>query len=384
MQNSKRILIAPNSFKECADSSEVALHIAKTLKEKYSSNQDNYNYQLLPLSDGGDGFLSVIALSKDVQFLKYTIPNTLLNSQITVEAAYSVKEKIVYIESAKTIGISLVPKAERVIMQMSSYPMGLLMLELIKQKRFGELDFNKIVIGIGGTGVNDFGIGMLSVFGLLLLDKLGNQLNPLPENFGSVDEIVLPEIPNDIKFEIVVDSINPLTGEKGASLVYGPQKGASLNEANALDNSFIKLLKIYESHGIKRDDLVGAGGGIAAAFQLFFNAIKIDAKSFINDYLYLERAISDSDLIITGEGKVDNQNEFEKAVGIVIDSASRQNKELVLICGIAENIVSREKLTVIEMSKFFNSIEESIYNWKEGIEKSIDKMLSSIEMFRGK
>jgi len=384
LRNSKRILIAPNSFKECADSSEVSLLIAKTLKEKLSSNLDKYSYQLLPLSDGGDGFLSVIALSKDIQFLKFTIPNTLLNSQITVEVAYSVNEKIVYIESAKTIGISLVPKAEREIMKMSSYPMGLLILELINKKKFGELDFDKIVIGIGGTGVNDFGIGMLSVFGLLLLDTLGNQLNPLPEKFEGTANIVLPEIPNDIKFEIVVDSINPLTGEKGASLIYGPQKGATINEARALDESFIKLLKIYESYGIQRDDLVGAGGGIAAAFQLFFNAVKIDAKSFINDYLYLERAISESDLVITGEGKVDNQNEFEKAVGIIIDSATKQNKEIVLICGIAENIASSEGITVIEMSKFFNSIEGSISNWKEGIEKSIDKMLSSIEMFRGK
>jgi glycerate kinase len=262
--------------------------------------------------------------------------------------------------------------------------MGLVIHNLINQKRFGEIDFNKIVIGIGGTGVNDFGIGMLSVFGLQLLDRSNLQLNALPENFELTERIVLPEIPDDIKFEIVVDSINPLTGEKGASLVYGPQKGASQNEARALDESFVKLLKIYETHEIKRDDLVGAGGGVAAALQLFFNAVKIDAKSFINDYLYLGKAISDSDLVITGEGKIDNQNEFEKAVGIVIDSAIKHDKEIVLICGIAENIESNDKITVIEMNKFFNSIEESISNWQIGIEKSIDKMLSSIEMFRGK
>ncbi|KUO62971.1 hypothetical protein APF79_14410 [bacterium BRH_c32] len=384
MQYSKKILIAPNSFKECADSSEVSLLISKILKEKLSSNKDKFRFQLLPLSDGGDGFLNIIALSKEVKLLNFTIPNTLLNSQINVEAAYCESEKTVYIESAKTIGISSVAKDQREILKMSSYPMGLLIHNLINQKRFGEIDFNKIVIGIGGTGVNDFGIGMLSVFGFQLLDRLNFQLNALPENFELTERIVLPEIPDDIKFEIVVDSINPLTGEKGASLVYGPQKGATPDEARALDESFIKLLKIYETHGIRRDDLVGAGGGIAAAFQLFFKATKIDAKSFINDYLYLGKAISESDLVITGEGKVDNQNEFEKAIGIVIDSAIKHDKEIILICGIAENIESSDKITVIEMNKFFDSIEDSIANWEIGIEKSIDKMLSSIEMFRGK
>lgn len=384
MQYSKKILIAPNSFKECADSFEVSLLISKILKEKLSFNKVNFSYQLLPLSDGGDGFLNVIALSKKIKFLNFTIPNTLLNSQLTVEVAYCESEKTVYIESAKTIGISLVPKDEREILKMSSYPMGLLIHNLINQKRFGEIDFNKIVIGIGGTGVNDFGIGMLSVFGFQLLDRLNFQLNALPENFELTERIALPEIPDDIKFEIVVDSINPLTGEKGASLVYGPQKGATPDEARALDDSFVKFLKIYEALGIRRDDLVGAGGGIAAAFQLFFNASKIDAKSFINDYLYLEKAISESDLVITGEGKVDNQNEFEKAVGIVIESSLKHHKQIVLICGIAENIESSKGITVIEMNKFFNSIEESIANWKIGIEKSIDKMLSSIEMLRGK
>lgn len=384
MQHFKKILIAPNSFKECADSSEVSLLISKILKEKLSSNQSKFRYQLLPLSDGGDGFLNIIALLKEVKVLSFTIPNTLLNSQINVEVAYCEGEKTVYIESAKTIGISLVPKEQRDILKMSSYPMGLVIHNLINQKRYGEIDFNKIVIGIGGTGVNDFGIGMLSVFGLQLLDRSNLQLNALPENFELTERIVLPEIPNDIKFEIVVDSINPLIGKKGASLVYGPQKGATPDEARALDESFVKLLKIYETHEIKRDDLVGAGGGVAAALQLFFNAAKIDAKSFINDYLYLEKAISDSDLVITGEGKIDNQNEFEKAVGIVIDSAIKHDKEIVLICGIAEDIKSEGKITIIEMNKFFNSIEESILNWEIGIEKSIDKMLSSIEMFRGK
>jgi len=327
----KTILIAPDSFKECASSVETARLIIKALK-KY---KPDLNLIVKPISDGGDGFLEVCRYYFGGDIIKYKITTPYDDSLFECPVLYNSGRKKIFIESADVLGLKILPQQFRKPMQLSSKGMGELLLQINEGVNKEKIMVDDIVIGIGGTGTIDLGLGMCSQLGLSLIDVEGNALDPMPNNYREIHNIQIDKIHFQFSIECVVDVNNPLIGTKGAAHSFGSQKGASENEIQEIDNSFGKVINILKNNILVDSSirLSGAGGGLAAAFQFMFNSPLISSQDFILSHLGLSRYIGESDYILTGEGVFDIQTFMGKGAGVLVRQALANNREVFLVCG---------------------------------------------------
>jgi glycerate kinase len=358
----KKILIAPNSFKESASSVEVAELFYKYLKSP------NYKLIINPISDGGDGFLTVCKKHYDLELLKFTLPSPYYPQEnLNVSVGYSPNLKTIFIESSDILGLKKIPLPKRHPLNLSSVGLGGLLNKI--QQKFNKENLLKIVIGIGGTGTIDLGIGALSSLGLKLFDKNDNELIPVPENFINTVKIEYPPDIYPYQIEIILDVNNPLLGSNGGIRVYGAQKGATPNELTQIENSIQYLINIMKKDRIINNIsfLSGAGGGIPAGLSLFLNATLKPSQNFILNDLNL-KSYNDIDYLITGEGKFDSQSHyFNKGTGILLNKFKNANK-IFLICGMIDKSISLPpNVYPIQLSDYFENTRESINNISKGI-----------------
>lgn len=373
-QNFKtKILIAPNSFKECASSVKIADLIKVNLRQLGYINTTTF-----PLSDGGDGFLDVcryhLKTGKINIELNEKDPVFNLN-RIPVE--YSEKSGTVFIESAKVIGLNKVPLSKRKPAKLNSRIMGILIKELIQLNAKNRINIKKIILGLGGTATNDLGLGLASCFGLRLLSA-NKKLKPLPENFEKADRLVLPSRIT-IPVEIILDVKAPLYGRQGSSRLFSPQKGADENDVMIMERGVMNILKLLkEEHKI---DLFkkkyGAGGGLCVGLSLISDMHIKSSVKFLNKDLGLKRQIKNNDLIITGEGKFDEQSMLKKGAGVVIEESIKEKKKCFIITGTADKNLKtslKKHAVFFELSALFPSVDESIRNFDIGLATAVKKL----------
>jgi glycerate 2-kinase len=364
-----KILIAPNSFKECANSVEVAKILNWHLKKFH-----RYEIDLLPLSDGGDGFLQVCKNVFDLELKRFKTPCVYNSGDKFVPVGYSQKDKSVYIEVSDAIGIKNIPPEFRNPLQYNSKPSGVLLEKIYKQKNKNDFSVKKITIGIGGTGTSDLGLGACAVFGLKFIDAQGGSLDVIPGNFSRVKRIILPSRLN-MSIELVLDVlINPI-GKNGTTYLFAEQKGVKKNELACLESGVKNILNILnKDFGLNlKDEKIGAGGALGVGLSLLANTKIKTSTDFIMKELKLKEKIKKADLVLTGEGNFDRQSMFNKATGIVLNEAILQKKNIVLIAGSADKNILKKlnyDVKVIELGKLFSSREESINKFKEGLEKA--------------
>jgi glycerate kinase len=370
----KKLLIAPNSFKEVADSDKVA-----DLFNKYLKDNTSISIYTLPISDGGDGFLNVCKSVFNLEILEYEITTPFDETTFVCSVGYDRKGKKIFVESARVLGLKVIPEEKREPLKLSSKGIGDLFLRIIDDVKLNKILVDEIIIGVGGTGTNDLGLGVCSRFGMEFYDIFGKKDKIIPEYFYRIKDIGWNNQPLPFRIATVIDVKNPLLGRKGAARTFASQKGADKGEIEVLELGFTKVINILKDKKIKRslDDLSGAGGGLAAGLHIFFNASEISASEFILKYLHLEEIVSDNDMILTGEGSFDEQSLEGKGAGIVLNLATRFKKRVILCCGIVEEKV-KEKLgdnvEVIELTSFFDSRIDSIKNFEKGIESACTKI----------
>ncbi|RJP63762.1 MAG: glycerate kinase [Ignavibacteriales bacterium] len=370
-----RILIAPNSFKECADSVTVADLISSSLKEKADDFHLHPELIVKPVSDGGDGFLEVCDNLFGLKIFTVKIPAPFNNVIVDCPLGYSSQKQTVYIESAKVLGLNLIPLEKRHPLNLNSAGLGTLLNYLNKEKNDGRLNFNKVVIGIGGTGTTDFGIGMMAELGLKLFDSYGNLLEPFPYNFSKTSKIVHEKTEQNFDVEVVADVTIPLLGNKGTAKLFAKQKGAAENEIEELENGLQNIVRLLEP-GYPLN-LYGAGGGLAGAFQYFLNSEIKFADEFIKSDCGLNIQLK-PDYVITGEGKYDYQTDLNKAIGVILNEFSESGIPVFIICGKAEKTNPVKNIFVIELESFFGNKNESIQRFNEGILKAAELILKKI------
>ena len=362
------------ALKEVADSDKVAALFSKYL------DGGSFETGNLPVSDGGDGFLNVCSAVFNLEMLRYNISTPYNESKFECEAGYDREARKIYIESARVLGLKVIPEDKRSPLIISSKGMGDMLAAIKNDIDKGSIQVDEVVIGVGGTGTSDLGLGVCSRFGLELYDIFGKKDRVIPEYFYRIKDIKWDEPVLPFKITTVIDVENPLLGKKGAARTFGPQKGADKGEIEVMELGFTKIVNILKNKGLKRsfDELSGAGGGLAAGLHLFFNASSIKAEKFIIEELKLEDKIKDFDIVITGEGNFDEQTLDGKGAGIVLRMASRQNKRVILCCGNVENKVKDKlgEIDIIELTSFFDSREESIKNFEKGIELASGKIKS--------
>jgi len=369
----KKILIAPNSYKECADSVAAASYFAEEFDKIKSVNKI-----LLPLSDGGDGFLQVCSKYYSLEILEYNISTSYDESTFECRVGYNKVNEIIYIESADVLGLKIIPVEKRHPLYLSSKGLGDLLYNIKEDISHKNLKVKKIIIGIGGTGTNDMGLGALEKFGLKLKDNMGNDLKVIPANYNSTEQIIWNKVDLPFKIEMVSDVGNPLLGENGAALVFGRQKGLTEEEITIADNGFYKIINILNKSklGGATNDLSGAGGGLPSGLKIFFNAMLKNSKGFILEILSYEN-LREIDLVITGEGTFDRQSINQKATGYLIDIFKDRKKPVIVCCGKFEGSISSilpENVQIIELRKYFPNEGDSIRYFRKGINFAVKEI----------
>ena len=323
-----KIIVAPDKFKGSLSSFEVCKAISRGIKR----NNKNNVVSECPMADGGDGFASVMK-----NYLKTaTIDcDTLdpLGRKIRASYQWNELQKAAVIEMASASGLVLLNKKERNALYTSSLGTGLLIRHAIDKGA------KKIILGLGGSATNDGGTGILSALGFQFSNEQGDPLPASGENLQRIRIIIPPSFIPVINFELACDVNNTLYGTHGAAYIYAPQKGADEKQVVILDHGLQNLSRVIiqqTGKDISNIPGTGAAGGIAAGLLPFFEVEMKNGIELIIAASKIEEFLADADLLITGEGKIDNQTSAGKVVGHVAFLAKKRGLDCIAFCGSVE------------------------------------------------
>ncbi|MEF1290511.1 glycerate kinase [Vibrio sp. M260118] len=297
-----KVVIAPDSYKESLTAMEVATAIENGFKQIMPDAQ----YVKLPMADGGEGTVQslVDATGGDIESVTVTGP---LGQSVDGFYGLLGDGSTAVIEMAAASGLHLVEPSQRNPMLTTSYGTG----ELVKAAL--DKGAQHIIIGIGGSATNDGGVGMAQALGAKLLDKHGKDLafgGGVLADLATIDLSGLDPRLSDVQLEVACDVDNPLCGLKGASHIFGPQKGATPEMVEQLDSNLAHYAEVIRQttgkHVINQAG-AGAAGGLGAALLGLFDASLRSGISIVMDAVNLSEVVKDADLVVTGEGRIDSQ-----------------------------------------------------------------------------
>ncbi len=323
-----KILIAPDSFKDCLSSKKVAQNIETGIRRI----MPEADIKLLPVADGGEGTVEALVDATKGKIIKVEVHDPLMRK---TESFFGIlgDKKTAVIEMAAASGIELLKEDERNPWITTTYGTG----ELIRYAL--DMGCEKFVIGIGGSATNDAGAGMAQALGAKFLDSKGRQIKNGGGFLNELSEIDLKNMDNRIKKSrilVACDVDNPLYGPRGAAFIYSSQKGADKQMVKKLDENLRHFAaKIKELLNIDIQNIKGSGaaGGLGAGLMVFLNAQLKPGFGIIKDIVKLEKEIKKADIVITGEGKIDYQTQFGKTPWGVAKAAARLNKPVIAIAG---------------------------------------------------
>lgn len=324
----KKVVIAPDSFKE----SLTALEVAEAVETGFKKVFPNWEYVKIPMADGGEGTVQSLVDATD-GFIKEVEVLDPLGRKIEASYGISGDGKQAIIEMATASGLELLKQSERDVMQATSWGLGDLICSALDE------GVERILIGIGGSATNDAGAGMIQRLGGKLLDAEGKQIpygGVALSKLQTIDLLELDARLSDIEIEVACDVNNPLTGLDGASYIYGPQKGADEEQIKELDQNlkhFAEIIRKDLDIDIEKEPGAGAAGGVGGALLAFLGAELRSGGELITEWLALEDIIKDVDLVITGEGGINHQTVYGKTPVIVSKLAKKYQIPVIALAG---------------------------------------------------
>ncbi len=329
VDGTRRVLVAADKFKGSLTAVEVAERVTAGLRRVVP----DVRVEALPVADGGDGTVAAaVAAGFERREVRVAGP---LGDEVT--AAYALREGTAVVEMAEASGLHRLPGGVLAPLTASTRGSG----ELLRAAL--DAGARTIVFGVGGSATTDGGAGMLAALGARFLDADGRPVAPGGgglARLASADLSGLDPRLADVELVLASDVDNPLTGPKGAPAVYGPQKGASPDDVTALDAAlghFAKVLEGTEGVGARAAGYA-ASPGAGAAGGIGFGAMLLGARfrpgiEVMLDVLGFAPALERADLVITGEGSLDEQTLHGKAPAGVAAAARAAGKEVVAVCG---------------------------------------------------
>lgn len=323
-----RILIAPDSFKGSLSSIEAAKYIEIGIR-KVMPEAETIK---VPMADGGEGTLESLVKATDGEIKHVEVIGPLGNK---IKSYYGLlgDNKTAVVEMALASGLNLIPQNHRDPMITTTYGTGELIKCALRE------DIKKLIIGIGGSSTNDAGVGMAQALGASFLDKDGNEIG---YGGGLLDKIINIDLSGlttdiyDIEVEVACDVNNPLYGYSGAAHVYARQKGADDAKIKKLDYNlkyFSELLIEQLNINISNVPGAGAAGGLGGGLLAFLKGKLRPGIEIVLDANNIDEKIKNVDLVITGEGRLDNQTTFGKTPVGVAKIASKNNVPVIAIAG---------------------------------------------------
>ncbi|AXK31338.1 glycerate kinase [Streptomyces armeniacus] len=328
MAHSGRVLIAADKFKGSLTAVEVAEHVTAGLRRA----RPDLEIEALPVADGGDGTVAAaVAGGFERREVDVTGP---LGASVT--AAYALRGDTAVVEMAEASGLQLMPPGVFAPLTATTYGTGEVLLAAI------EAGARTVVLGVGGSATTDGGAGMLQALGAEFLDEDGD---PVAHGGGPLRDMVSADLTGldsrlkDVEIVLASDVDNPLTGPKGAPAVYGPQKGASEEDVAVLDAGLARFAEVLaEAVGPEAAEAAdspgaGAAGGIGYGALVGLGAAFRPGIEVLLDVLGFAPALERADVVITGEGSLDEQTLHGKAPAGVAAAARKAGKPVLAVCG---------------------------------------------------
>jgi len=323
-----KVVVAPDSFKECLSAPAVAEAIARGLRRADGSLE----VCLVPMADGGEGTVEAVVAATGGRRIQATVTGP-LGEPVEVTFGVTGDGRTAVIEMAQASGLPLVPAGRRNPLLATTYGTG----ELIAEALAEEVD--TVIIGIGGSATVDGGAGMAQALGVRLLDASGRELGwgggPL-RRLARIDPGGLDDRASGVRFRVACDVTNPLLGPRGAARVYGPQKGATPEMVETLEGALRRFAEVVERDlGLAVADLPGAGaaGGLGAGLVAFLGAELVGGVEVVAETVGLAEKVSGADMVITAEGRLDGQSAFGKTPVGVARVAKEQGLPVVALAG---------------------------------------------------
>ena len=374
-----KIVIAPDSFKE----SLTALEAANAIEEGFKKVFPDAEYVKIPMADGGEGTVQSLVDATKGRLETLSVQGPLGEP---VEGFYGISGDgtVAIIEMAAASGLHLVPPSERNPLITSTWGTGELIQDALNK------GVKEILIGIGGSATNDGGAGMIQCLGGELLDKKGQQI--IPGGIGLADLVSIdlaklnPKL-KEVEIKVACDVDNPLTGPKGASYVYGFQKGGTAEQIEQLDQNlahFARLIRRDLNQDIEFVAGAGAAGGLGGALLAFLGGKLQNGGELVSGLVGLADEVRNADLVITGEGGVNHQTIYGKTPICVAKIAQRYQVPVIAIAGRLsgdyEAIYEHGVTAVFSILSEITSLESALETGYENIKQTAQNIAAVIKI----
>jgi glycerate kinase len=345
-----RVLAAPDKFRGTL----TAAQAARAMAAGWRRVRPNDEVDELPMADGGEGTLEVLAEGLGGERRSATVRGPLGDP---VEAEYAIvpgpRGVTAVVEVARASGLQLVAESRRDALRATTYGTGELIVAACRDGA------HEVVVCIGGSATNDAGAGMAQALGVRLLDAANRELDPGGAallDLARIDARGLDPAVRRARILVACDVDNPLTGPRGASAVYGPQKGATPEDVVLLDRALGHLAAVVDrDFGIDVREMPGGGaaGGLGAGLAAFLGARLRPGVEIVMDGVAFAKRLALADVVITGEGTFDAQSLRGKVAGAVIRASKEARKPVAILCGRAE--LRLEGVTVASLVERFGT-----------------------------
>ncbi|MCC6414004.1 MAG: glycerate kinase [Saprospiraceae bacterium] len=362
------ILIASDSFKDALPAREVCLALERGIRAALPEAQTT----VCPLADGGEGTMRILADTLGLEAVEMKAADPLMRPR---KSTYylSADGQTAFVEMAETAGLQLLTPGERNPMETTTYGVGQQFVDAMKR------GVSKFILAIGGSATNDAGMGLATALGYDFLDADNQPLDPIGASLDRVYTILMPSKMPKLDVRVMCDVTNPLFGPSGAAHVYARQKGATDEEVTILDNglqSFAKNARLCGHLEDPNQPGAGAAGGMGYGCMAFLDARLESGIDLVLDLLGFDALLDKTDLLVTGEGKIDDQTQHGKLIRGLCQRAAERNIPVVAFCGVLEADVEVLKKIRLAAATSINAgmldapLEEKLKKTAENLEKT--------------
>jgi glycerate 2-kinase len=322
-----RILVSPDKFKGSLSAGEAAAAIVDGWRTVFPDAE----FHVLPIADGGEGTAEIVCAARAGKWVELTVSDPLGR---TVPARYALIEgpegRTAVMEMSEASGLWRLNADERNLWRATTRGTGELMAHAIAESKVVRL-----IIGIGGSATNDGGVGMAAAIGYKFLDSAGAEIEAMPSELSRLARIVAPstKVPPVL---VACDVRNPLLGDRGATAIYGPQKGLRPADRAGLEKGLERLADVTLEclgHDFREIPGAGAAGGLGFGLLSYCGAQLQPGFDLVSDLIGLEKAVQDADLVLTGEGSLDGQTLEGKGPAGVAMLAKKHGKFVAAFAG---------------------------------------------------
>lgn len=348
----KNFILVSDSFKGTLEAAQVCQIQEAVIRRHIPDAQ----IRSIPMADGGEGMVASYLYIMGGQQKTVTVSAPLGG---TTNAVYGIlPDGSAVMEMAAAAGLPLVSGRENPL-EATTKGVGELILNAAAS------GVKKILLGLGGSCTNDCGIGMAAALGYRFLDACGNDVAPLAKNLGIIEEIVPPLALPDITVQAACDVDNPLTGPQGATYTFAAQKGADEVMQAQLEAGMVHFEQVLRRFsGVSAAEMPGAGaaGGMGAAVALLLNGKLLPGADLLLDSVGFNQLLQSTDIVFTGEGRIDWQSAHGKVPGSVAKRCKQAGVPCVALCGSigkgAEELYEQGVTAIFSAVKGITTFEE--------------------------